>query len=77
VTAAIVDCMACLVTGVLTPVGFRDDHGILHRVRWHVHKGPHRLCDFVEDGSVHGRLREGARRIGIEARDVMIALEEP
>lgn len=47
--------MACLVTGVLTPVGFRDKHGIVHRVRWSSHGGPYRLCDFEEDGG----LREG------------------
>jgi hypothetical protein len=69
---AIVDCMACLVTGVLTPVGFRDDLGIVHRVRWHVRGRPYALCDFVEDG----QLRDGARpiRLGVGA---LIEVEEP
>ncbi len=56
---AIVDCMACLVTGVLTPVGFRDACGIVHRVRWSTRSGPYVLCDFYEEGG----LRKGAKPI--------------
>ena len=73
-TTAIVDCMACLVTGVLTPVGFQDASGIVHRVRWSIGGGPYRLCDFREDG----RPRKGARMVGGGSpSDELIRLEEP
>lgn len=70
----IVDCIACLVTGVLTPVGFRDDLGIIHRVRWHVRGKPYKLCDFIEGGQV----RDGAEAISL-GFDVgaLIEVEEP
>lgn len=70
----IVDCMACLVTGVLTPVGFRDKHGIVHGVRWSIRGGPYRLCDFGDAG----KPREGTRALRL--RDVLFTLsatEEP
>lgn len=67
----IVDCMACLVTGVLTPVGFHDEGGIVHRVRWSTRGGPYRLCDFGEDG----RPRESATAIQPVQR--LITVEEP
>lgn len=69
---AVVDCMACLVTGVLTPVGFRDDLGIVHRVRWRLRGGAYKLCDFIEEGQV----RDGAKaiRLGMGA---LIEVEEP
>lgn len=72
VTVAVVDCMACLVTGVLTPVGFRDERGVVHRVRWSVRGGPHRLCDFDEDGAV----RKGAAKIKLGV-GALIDVEEP
>lgn len=71
VTPVAVDCMACLVTGVLTPVGFRDASGIVHRVRWHASRGPFRLCDLAEDG----RTRDGARMI--RSINDLIPVEEP
>ncbi len=67
----IVDCMSCLVTGVLTPVSFRDACGIVHRVRWSTHSGPYLLCDFDEEG----KPREGARPI--RSVNELIAMEEP
>lgn len=68
---AIVDCMACLVTGVLTPVGFRDACGIVHRVRWSTRSGPYLLCDFDDEG----RPRKGAK--AIPAVQWLIPVEEP
>lgn len=66
--------MACLVTGVLTPVGFRDDHGIVHRVRWHIWGQPHRLCDFAQDG----QLREGSVAIRLRVGALIeVDVEEP
>jgi hypothetical protein len=66
----IVDCMACLVAGVLTPVGFRDACGIVHRVRWSTRSGPYPLCDFDEDG----KPRRGARTV---QPDELVPVEEP
>ena len=57
--------MACMVTGVLTPVGFRDALGVTHRVRWSTRKGPYRLCDFDEDGRT--RPDAIAIRLGVDA----------
>lgn len=73
---AIVDCMACLVTGVLTPVGFQDERGIVHRVRWSIQGGPYRLCDFVESRDGRSKTREGAKMIQ-QLTQVLFLLEEP
>lgn len=68
---ATVDCMYCLVTGVLTPVGYRDSDGIVHLVRWSVRGRPYKLCDFDEEGLP----RVGAR--AILAVGDLITVEEP
>lgn len=68
-----VDCMACLVTGVVTPIGWRDPAGVVHRVRWRVRGGCNRLCDF-EAGEGNDELRRGA--VLIDA-NTLISVEEP
>lgn len=72
-----VDCMACLVTGVTTPVGWRDAAGIVHRVRWRVRGGCYRLCDFLDAGNrPHNdyEMREGAKPVDVNA---LIPVDEP
>ncbi len=68
----VVDCITCLVTNVTTSVGFRDDHGIVHRVRWRTHGGPYRLCDFIGENVV----RDGAKAIRLDVC-LLIDIEEP
>lgn len=58
-SVATIDCMACLATGILTSVGWRDEFDVVHLVRWSNHSGPYPLCDFAGDG----RPRKGARPI--------------
>jgi hypothetical protein len=65
-----VNCMACLVTGVDTPIGWRDPLGIVHRVRWRTRGGCYKLCDFRDDA----KMRDGARPIDVDA---LISVEEP
>ncbi len=65
----LVDCMSCLVTGVMTPIGWRDPAGIVHRVRWRVRGGCYKLCDFQGD-----ELRQGAKDLDTMA---LISVEEP
>jgi len=69
-----VDCMACLVTGVTTPIGWRDPGtGIVHRVRWRVRGGCYRLCDF-QSGEGNDEMRKGA--IFIDT-NTLISVGEP
>jgi len=65
-THVTIDCMACLGTGLVLPMGVELD-GIVHFVRWAVgsrERGCYLLCDFETEE----RLRTGSRRIDI--RDI-------
>lgn len=70
-----VNCMACLATGIILPMGTEDRIGVVHYVKWIVgtrRKGCYRLCDF--DGGGEGLIWKVTGEVDVNA---LIQLEEP